>query len=82
MEETPTSIPDNETSNNVIDIKDEVDGVHIDLDDDNPSINTAPIRPFAKRKESRDSSLVWEHFTKVKGLPAHSPKAACNYCGR
>jgi hypothetical protein len=76
MEETPTSTPDNESQKTVI------DRVDIDLDDNNPSINTAPSRPFAKRKESRDSSLVWEHFTKVEGLPADSPKAACNYCGR
>ena len=48
---------------NVIDIKDELDGVHIDVDDNTPSIDIAPTsRPFAKRKESRDASLVWEHF--------------------
>lgn len=84
MEETPTSTLNNDTPKNVIDIKDELDGaigVHIDVDDDTLSINTVSTsRLFAKRKNFRDASLVREHFKKIEGLPAHSPKVACNYC--
>ena len=35
-----------------------------------------------KRKPTKPASMVWEHFTKIKGGDPNDPRCACNYCGK
>ena len=41
----------------------------------NPSSALPP-----KPKKSEQTSMVWEHFTKVEGGDPEDPKSQCNYC--
>ncbi|XP_059451427.1 zinc finger BED domain-containing protein RICESLEEPER 2-like [Corylus avellana] len=41
----------------------------------NPSLALPP-----KPKKSEQTSMVWEHFTKVEGGDPEDPKSQCNYC--
>jgi hypothetical protein len=44
---------------------------------ENPS-STLPQKP----KKCEQTSMVWEHFTKVENGDPEDPKSKCNYCNK
>ncbi|KAH7859060.1 hypothetical protein Vadar_030962 [Vaccinium darrowii] len=72
------------TGSNKIDIDMDMDN-EIEIDDDPILGNNEENEPKKKRSKAKNSSFVWDHFTKKakpKVLPTnYKEKATCNYCG-
>ncbi|KAH7853358.1 hypothetical protein Vadar_001507 [Vaccinium darrowii] len=70
------------TGSNTIDIDNDND---VEIDDDPILGNNEEDEPEKTRSKAKNSSFVWDHFTrkpKPKVLPpGYKQKATCNYCG-